>query len=50
MRCDNIPSLSHPILAAGRGDTVLENLIIAVMAGIAVHYICKWLDGDESDF
>jgi len=38
--------LSHPILATGRGENVLLDILIAVMVGIAVHYIIKRLDSD----
>ena len=27
----------------------LISLIIAVMAGVISHLICKWLDGDKKD-
>lgn len=27
----------------------LAEIIISVVAGVAVHYICKWLDRDDSD-
>lgn len=26
------------------GDVMLSELIVAVMAGVIVYYICKWLD------
>lgn len=26
------------------GDTLFTDLIISVMAGVIVYYICKWLD------
>ena len=32
------------------GASIVENLmsfIVAVMAGVACHYIIKWLDGDK---
>ncbi len=36
-----------------KGVLVLLNytiaFIISVLAGIAAYYICKWLDGDDSD-
>ena len=28
---------------------ILISLLVSVMAGVAVHYICKWLDGNSSD-
>lgn len=27
----------------------LVEIIVSVMAGVVTHYICKWLDRDESD-
>ena len=42
---------SHPILATGRG-CVMEHLIaflISVAASVVSYYLCKWLDGDDSD-
>ena len=28
---------------------VLTSLLVSVMASVAAHYICKWLDGNNSD-
>ncbi len=28
---------------------ILAEIIVSVVAGVAVHYICKWLDRDDSD-
>jgi len=28
---------------------ILISFLIAVMAGVACHYIIKWLDGDDND-
>ena len=28
---------------------ILTSFLIAVMAGVACHYIIKWLDGDDND-
>lgn len=27
----------------------LAEIIASVVAGVAIHYICKWLDRDDSD-
>ena len=49
---DIIFLLSHRYLARGGGVHVGEIIIsflIAVMAGVACHYIIKWLDSDRKD-
>ena len=28
---------------------VFSSLLVSVLAGVVVHYICKWLDGNDSD-
>lgn len=28
---------------------IVSSLLISVLAGVAVHYICKWLDGNDRD-
>ncbi len=28
---------------------ILTEIIVSVVAGVAIHYICKWLDRDDSD-
>lgn len=28
---------------------LIIGIIASVVAGVAVHYICKWLDRDDSD-
>jgi hypothetical protein len=28
---------------------MLLSFLVSIMAGIVVYYICKWLDGDDSD-
>ena len=28
-------------------EDILTAFIISVLAGVACHYICKWLDGDN---
>lgn len=43
--------LSHPIWQQ-KGGVLVEIIIsflVSVMAGVASYYICKWLDGDDSD-
>lgn len=45
-------SCCHYPIRQRKGGASLELLIsflISVIAGIACHYICKWLDGDNSD-
>lgn len=45
-----MPMLPPPKLVTGRRCINVENLmsfIVAVMAGVACHYIIKWLDGDK---
>ena len=49
--CDIIPMLSHPIRQRKGGvhmDSILS-FLVSVMAGIVSYYICKWLDGNDSD-
>ena len=44
--------LSSPILATGRGCEmvkIIASFLVSVAAGIACHYICKWLDRDDED-
>ena len=28
---------------------ILTEIIVSVVAGVALHYICKWLDRDDSN-
>lgn len=28
---------------------ILAEIIVSVVAGVAIHCICKWLDRDDSD-
>ena len=28
---------------------IIISFLVSVMAGVASYYICKWLDGDDSD-
>ena len=50
-RCDMLVLLSYPIRQRRGGENVekLVSFLIAVMAGVACHYIIKWLDGDHHD-
>lgn len=43
--------LSHPFWQQEGGVCVeiLISFLISIMAGIVSYYICKWLDGDNSD-
>ena len=44
--------LSTPYWQQEGGDSRVDIFIaftISVMAGIVCHYICKWLDGNDSD-
>ncbi len=44
-------SLSNRYLATGGGVDmeVIIAFLVAVAAGVACHYIIKWLDGDHKD-
>ena len=43
--------LSHPILQQKGGAFVnsMVSFLVSVGAGIVSYYICKWLDGNDSD-
>ena len=43
--------LSYPIRQRKGGGhmEILASFLVAVMAGVACHYIIKWLDGDNND-
>ena len=43
--------LSYPIRQrkGGADMNVLTSFLVAVAAGVACHFICKWLDGDDDD-
>lgn len=28
---------------------IVTEIIVSVVAGVAIHYICKWLDRDDSN-
>ena len=48
---DTISLLSYRYLATG-GGVVMEvviSFLVAVAAGVACHYIIKWLDSDRKD-
>ena len=39
-----------PVLETERGDKMdIDSFVVSVMASVVAYYICKWLDGDESD-
>ena len=48
-RYDKINVLSYRYLATGGGVhmEVITAFLVAVAAGVACHYIIKWLDGDQ---
>jgi len=48
---DIISMLSHRYLATGGGVQmeVVISFLVAVAAGVACHYIIKWLDGAHED-
>lgn len=49
--CNNSCVVAIPKSGNGKGVTSLEYVIafgISVVAGIVVHYLCKWLDGEDS--
>ncbi|MBD5546045.1 MAG: nitrate reductase [Lachnospiraceae bacterium] len=43
--------LSHPFWQQKGGVSlaILVSFLISVMASVVGYYICKWLDGDDSD-
>ncbi|WP_207646214.1 hypothetical protein [Pseudobutyrivibrio sp. ACV-2] len=48
---DIIMNVATPRQAQEGGVSTLDVVVaflVSVMAGIACHYICKWLDRDES--
>ena len=49
--CDTIIVLSNRYPATGGGVhmEVIITFLVAVAAGVACHYIIKWLDGDHED-
>lgn len=51
-RYDIIYSVVAPILATERGCVYVSEIIsflVSVLASVVGYYICKWLDGDDSD-
>lgn len=48
-KCDMIEALSYLFRQrkGGVGVELLTSLMVAVMAGVITHVICKWLDGDD---
>ena len=49
---DIISSVVAPILATERGCVYVSEIIsflVSVLASVVGYYICKWLDGDDSD-
>ena len=49
--CDTIIVLSNRYPATGGGVhmEVIITFLVAVAAGVACHYIIKWLDSDRED-
>lgn len=50
--CDIIYSVVAPNLATERGGVYMSEIIsflVSVLASVVGYYICKWLDGDDSD-
>lgn len=49
--CDIISMLSYRYLATGGGVImeIITAFLVAVAAGVACHYIIKWLDSDRKD-
>ena len=49
--CDILIPLSNRYPATGGGDfmQILITFLVAVAAGVACHYIIKWLDSDRRD-
>ena len=43
--------LSHPFWQQKGGACMSEiiSLLVSVLASVVGYYICKWLDGDDSD-
>lgn len=43
--------LSHPIWQQKGGAFVncMVSFLVSVAAGVVSYYICKWLDGNDSD-
>ncbi len=39
----------YPAMGGGVHMEVLTTFLVAVAAGVACHYIIKWLDGDHED-
>lgn len=43
--------LSHPFWQQKGGEsmTLLDSFILPILASVVAYYICKWLDGEDSD-
>ena len=48
--CDTLSALSTRF-GDGKGGCHIDlcAFVVSVMASVMAYYICKWLDGDESD-
>ena len=47
-----IKMLSYPIWqqeGGGHVTSVIVSFLVSVVAGIVAYYICKWLDGNDTD-